>query len=162
MTTTASRDFGGSWIWLYPATYVLHSIEEVWAGDGYAAWISEVSGSPLDQVSLIVIHALLIVAISGIVATVRKMGRCFWVIVMFAVVFVGNALLHAVLSWVTQSYSPGAVTGFLLWLPLGAATLWAARTNVSPSDLAWGVSLGLIATSIISFLATSPEWIPQR
>ena len=42
--------FAGRWLWLYPATYALHAVEEVWAGGGYAHWVASYRGQELAAV----------------------------------------------------------------------------------------------------------------
>jgi hypothetical protein len=41
--------FAGRWLWLFPVTYAAHAVEEIWAGVGYAAWITALSGQPISS-----------------------------------------------------------------------------------------------------------------
>jgi len=43
----------GQWVWLLPATYLIHLVEEVWGGEGYAAWITRLSGSRFPNSTLL-------------------------------------------------------------------------------------------------------------
>lgn len=154
------RRFSGRWLWLFPVTYVAHAVEEIWAGGGYAAWISSLSGQPITDIELLVIHVALIVGMSAVVALVQARQRFCWSIVAFAVVVTGNTLMHAVSTWLTRSYSPGLVTGLVLWSPLGVFAVWRAHGSLRRADVAWGAAIGIVATLVISMLALNPSLIP--
>ncbi len=157
---SATPPFSGRWLWLFPLTYALHAVEEVWAGGGYAAWITAVSGQPISDSELVVIHAVLIVATSLLVVIVSRRRRFFWGIVAFGVVVTGNAVLHVASSWLTRTYSPGLVTGLLAWAPLGVLTLRRAARTLPRSDVVWGTAIGIVATAVISALALNPSLLP--
>ena len=152
----APREFGGRWIWLFPLTYVVHAIEEIWGGIGYAAWISELSGTTLPGTTLIALHMALILGMSVVVVVVRRQRRFFWSIVAFGVVLVGNALLHFAATVVTRTYSPGLLSGLVVWGPLGVYALVRARRELARSDVVWGAAIGVLATSVITVLALNP------
>jgi len=57
------------------------------------------------------------------IALVHASRKWRWVLTAVAGIVLINAVLHAVASMVTRSYSPGLVTSLCLWVPLGAFTL---------------------------------------
>jgi hypothetical protein len=52
-----------------------------------------------------------------------------WFVVSFGALILVNGILHLLGSLVTGSYSPGTVSGSLIYLPLGALALHAGRTE---------------------------------
>lgn len=68
-----------------------------------------------------------------------------------AVLFNGSA--HTVASLVTASYSPGLVSGWLLWAPLGAYTLRRAYGEMSRCVFWGAVVWGLALHALVTFTA---------
>jgi hypothetical protein len=147
-----TASLAGKWVWLFPATYLAHVAEEYWGGEGFPRWISRVAGAALSEEAFLTLNALAwVVMVVAIAAVARGLWR--WPLVAFGLVVLLNALLHAGGSVITRSYSPGLVTGLLLWLPLGAVTLRRARREVSRRTFAVGVMAGLLAHAVVSLLA---------
>ncbi len=73
----------------------------------------------------------------------------------FGTVVLINGLVHAIASVVTFSYSPGLVSGLLLFIPLGAITLRRAREQVNRRTFRAGVIVGLVMHAVVVLLAFS-------
>src|SRR5690349_125720 len=113
----------GRWIWLFPLTYLGHIAEEVWGGQGFAAWFDRVAGFHLTSLELVILNAAGWVAMSIGVVLVSRSAKWRWVLTALGGIVLMNVLLHAAGSIITHSYSPGLVTSGLFWLPLGLFTL---------------------------------------
>ena len=138
------------WIWLFPATYVLHIIEEY--RGGFHLWLSRVAGVDLSREDFLAINVIALVVMTA--------GTAFaWVGVApglpsaFATVITINGLLHLSGSLLTQSYSPGVVTGMLLWLPLGVYGLRRSRRELALAQFAGGVIIGVLLHVLVSAIA---------
>lgn len=153
------REFGGRWVWLFPLTYLVHAIEEIWGGSGYAAWVSDLGDASLSEATLVFLHLVLLAGMCVVVGFVRARRRYFWSIVAFGVVVTGNALMHLVATIATWSYSPGLLTGVFVWAPLGVYCLVRAG-RLPRSDRAWGVAIGAVATVVITAVALDPGLLP--
>src|ERR671912_2575885 len=108
------------WGWLLPATYSVHILEEWRGGEGFPAWFSRMMGAELSVERFLALNTYALVGMTlGVVSAVlfRQMR---WLLVGFGAVVFVNALAHVGASALTRSYSPGLVSGTLLWLPLGA------------------------------------------
>jgi Protein of unknown function with HXXEE motif len=132
--------------WLFPATCLLHFSDELFAGGGLYTWVASIGGTPISMIRFA--SATLVALVSMTVAswTVRK-GRRDWLLFALAAMILTNALAHALGSLVTHSYSPGTVTGLLLWLPLGGAILYQGR--IPNCRFPW--YLGLILGTAMNF-----------
>jgi hypothetical protein len=150
----------GSWLWLLPATYLIHLGEEVWGGEGYAAWISRLSNSPFPRSTLLLLNLLLLAGMVLILVEALRRGALRWAVVAMGAAILGNSLLHLVASLATRTYSPGLVTGTLLWLPLGIYAAGRGFARCEKRELWLGLAIGLVATVLISIVALNPGLLP--
>lgn len=137
--------------WLLVVAYAAHIVEE-WVG-GFPEWLAVVAGAPLPGDAFLVMNAVaLLVVIAATRAATRNEARGWLAIAVAAVLFV-NALLHVLGSAVTGTYSPGLVTGMILYVPLGGLSLLRAWGQ-APHGWFWrGVLVGLAAHAAVSLLA---------
>ena len=139
--------------WLFPVTYGAHILEEWRGGEGFPAWFSRVMGVELTVERFLALNAYALAGMTlGVVLAIffRQMR---WLLVGFGAVVLINGLAHLAASAVTRSYSPGAISGALLWLPLGAWTAASARRSLSRRDFGVGVAVGLLMHACVTLLA---------
>lgn len=136
---------------LLPVAVLAHVVEE-WFG-GFPAWTATVFGSELSPERFLVINAVgLLLVTAGAVAAVRS-REAAWLGVTLAALFTLNALLHLGLSAAYGSYSPGTVTGVVLYLPLGAVVLRRCYATMSGGTFAGSVLLGIGVHAVVTFTA---------
>src|SRR4029077_13703917 len=109
---------GLPWAPLCAAT--LHIFEEfVWPG-GFAAWYRRYKPERAKSITarfLVIINVLfLILCYDAGAARLRPFGAALWLTV--AALLAGNAVWHLIGAVKTRSYSPGLVSGLLLYIPL--------------------------------------------
>ena len=108
-------------IWMPLLAAALHIVEEfVWPG-GFAAWYHayrpEIARSASPRYLFLVNAVLLgVCALAGALGFTPRGAALFLTIV--AVLF-GNAIFHLAATIRLRRYSPGVITGALLYLPLG-------------------------------------------
>ena len=148
---TRTDSFTGSWAWLFPASYLVHIVEEYWGG--FPAWIARFWGVESSSGNFLSWNGgALVMMVMGVVL-VLKTKSYRWLLVSFGTVVLINGLVHAVTSVVTLSYSPGLVSGLLLFIPLGAITLVRAWRSVNPRTLRAGVIVGVLMHGAVVLLA---------
>ena len=76
-----------------------------------------------------------------------------WLLVSFGTVVLINGAVHALASVVTVSYSPGLISGLLLYIPLGAITLGRARASVNRRTFRAGLIVGVLMHVVVVLLA---------
>jgi hypothetical protein len=141
------------WGWLFPAAYAVHILEEWRGGEGFPAWVSRVMGAELSVERFLALNAWALAGMTlGVVLTL-VFRRMRWLLVGFGAVVVVNGFAHLAASAATRSYSPGVVSGALLWLPLGLCTLRAGRANLSRRDFGAGLAVGLLMHAVVTLLA---------
>ncbi|HKS29970.1 MAG TPA: HXXEE domain-containing protein [Pyrinomonadaceae bacterium] len=133
-----------NWIWLFPLTYLIHALEEYWCGEGFYRWIARLIGRGMTPEQFVQINSFGWLMMVAGVLIFRKTPSVRWLTITFATVVFINGLAHLAGSILTLSYSPGVVSGVLLWIPLGAATFYRARGRVTRRSYVAGVVAGLV------------------
>jgi hypothetical protein len=142
----------GPWVWLFPLTYLFHAAEELWGGVGFPAWVSAFAGISVAPELFLRLNAMFLMGMVAVVFLARAVPGAGWIVVTLAVSVALNGLLHVAGTLLTRSYSPGVVTGLVLWVPLGlfAARSMRARLSFPVFRLACLGGIGLQA--VISML----------
>lgn len=135
---------------LLPVAVLLHQLEE-WFG-GFVPWINQAFGDRLTAEQFLAVNATgLAIFTVGAIAAVSLPGAA-WLAVSVATLLGVNGVAHLVGSLLFGSYSPGAVTGLLLFVPLSAVVLRSLARQLARPVFAGAVLLGvlfhLLATSI--------------
>lgn len=136
--------------WWFPATYVVHATEEYCCGDTFPVWISRLAGVDFTATAFLWLNGI---ALAAMVAAAWLAGAHEprrWLVVTLATIVVINGLAHAVASVVTRTYSPGVVSGTIVWLPLGAVTLRRGARELPRRAIAGGIALGVLAHAVVS------------
>jgi hypothetical protein len=139
--------------WLFPLTYLLHLTEELWGGEGFTIWLNTFVGAELAESQFVVLNGLgwLLMVIGCWL--INKYRSLRWLLVTLATVVLINALLHLLASVATMSYSPGVVTGILLWVPLGIYSIWQSRREIKNRIFKRAVFVGIVISLVV--LATT-------
>ncbi len=136
---------------LLPVAFLLHLAEE-WFG-GISAWTLIALGSDISTERFVMINGIAFpIFVAGTVAAYYY-PRMAWFSASFAALLGLNGLLHTLATLGLGLYSPGTVTGLLLYLPLSAIVLRASATQLSRSVFASSVLIGVLIHGLISFLA---------
>ena len=73
--------------------------------------------------------------------------------IALALAVLGNVLAHLLASFITRTYSPGLLTGVVLWIPVGAHRLqsaWAASTRKARmAGIYLGISVVLVTVAAV-------------
>jgi hypothetical protein len=134
-------------IWLLVCAYAAHVIEEYLAG--FPQWIAVIAGRSMPTTVFVGINAT---AFVGMVLAARAAIRSEalgWLAVALATVLFINALAHLGASLVTGSYSPGLVTGVVLYVPIAQLVLLRAW-HQTPQAIFWtGVGAGAAVHAVV-------------
>ena len=140
------------WPWLFPVTYLLHIAEEYCGGDGYSAYLSRTKGVDLTTRRFFLMTGTgLVLMIAGFpLAYTFRFPQLLMVIL--GTVFLVNGLSHTISGVLTTRYNPGLLTGMLIWIPLGVATLIHLKKHMHPNRywvaMAVGVGINVIVLVI--------------
>ncbi len=140
-------------IWLLPIAFAAHVSEEFLTG--YPAYAAKVTGYPMElpmflgsNIFFIVIMALL----TRWAARTKKPNASFWTVTWAAGNLFWNFIYHGVAMLVHGVYSPGIVTGVLIYLPL-SLLVWRAglaQKQITGPALAIAILLGGVFMGIVA------------
>ena len=136
--------------WLFPVTYLVHILEE-WFG-GFVAWYARVIGGGLSESVFLLANAGALAGMTLGVALAYRFGALRWLFVSFGTATFVNGLAHTAASLVTLSYSPGVVSGALIWLPLGFVTVRAGRGGLTRRSFVAGLIVGALMHVVVTLL----------
>ncbi|HVS30750.1 MAG TPA: HXXEE domain-containing protein [Thermoanaerobaculia bacterium] len=141
------------WLLVLPASYLLHLAEEWWGGEGFAMWTARAVGSPVSTSRFLVLNGIVwpLFFILTVMAILRP--KLAWFPATFATVILINTALHALGALATSSYSPGLITGLLLYLPSGLAALSLARRSLTPASFTLAVLSGVFFHGLVIAIA---------
>jgi hypothetical protein len=148
---TNAESFTGKWAWLFPISYLIHITEEYWGG--FPAWIARFWGVESSLNNFLSWNGGAWVVMTLGVAVALKTKSYRWLLVSFATVVLINGVVHALASVATRSYSPGLISGLLLFVPLGIVSLRRARRQVNTRTFRAGVILGVVMHGVVVLLA---------
>lgn len=137
------------WIWLFPLTYLIHALEEYWGGEGFYRWVARVIGRGMTPEQFIIINSLAWLMMIAGVMIFRKTPSVRWLTISFATIVFINGAAHLAGSILTNTYSPGVVSGVLLWIPLGAATFYRAWKRVTRCSFISGLLVGALIHALL-------------
>lgn len=136
--------------WAFPATYLLHATEEYCCGETFPVWISRLAGAHFTAAAFLWLNGIAMLLMLGAAWLATRGTRARSLAIALATVVTINGLAHVAGSLATWSYSPGVVTGALLWLPLGVLTLHRAHQQCTRRELIAGTLLGVLAHAAVS------------
>ena len=144
------------WPWLFPITYVIHIAEELYGGEGYSAYLERLRGIHITHGKFMLAQGVgLVLMVFGILVARRLNFPNLFNVVLGTTVLV-NSLTHTVQTFYHGEYVPGLVTGLLIWLPLGLATLVRFKKALSTRRYLLAIALGIGINVLIELLiATS-------
>ena len=152
-TRPGDATWPAAWGWLFPATYALHIREELWGGEGFTAWMARVAGVELAAGRFLVWNAVALLLMAAGVWLTLRFERLRWLLLSYGVAFLLNSLSHLAAALYTASYSPGLVSGLLLWVPLGALALVRLGKTLGRRRRRAGLLVGLLMHVVVVALA---------
>lgn len=139
----------GSWLWLFPAAYLVHLAEEFWAPPTFYGWASRLAGIDFTARLFLLANAVFFTLLVFALTRVRRGAWPAWVVIALGTVIGINALLHLAGTLLTRSYSPGLCSGLLVYLPLAAASFARGVRGLERSALWRGVLAGILIHALV-------------
>jgi len=141
------------WPLLLPCAYLLHLAEEWWGGEGLGAWMARAYGREVSPSRFLLLNGVVWPLFAVLTAAALRKPALAWFPTTFSTIVLVNGLLHALGSLAIGSYSPGVVTGVLLYLPLGTYGLVVGRRRLPPRTFALAVLAGILVHVLVAVIA---------
>jgi hypothetical protein len=130
-------------VWLFPPTYIIHLTEEYLAAGGFPHWAEQTLAIRFSNAEFTA-WSTLALGLTCLGAWLVSRDSTFrFIEIALAIAVLGNVAMHVFASLLTWTYSPGLVSGVLIWIPLGAMRLRSARRRSTRRGRIAGVYLGL-------------------
>jgi hypothetical protein len=136
--------------WAIPITILIHQLEEYFGQ--FPLWYSNLLNAQLSNQDFIVINGvgLLIFLTFALSYIINKNNLILVALGTF--VFV-NGMIHLLLSFFTLSYSPGTISGVVLFIPLGIIIYKNIMPHLSKRERILAIALGIFALVTVSIIA---------
>lgn len=132
---------------------LLHVAEE-WFG-GFPTWTGTVLGDGVSPERFVAINSVgLVLFAVGTLAALRYSGAA-WLIVSFAALFVVNGVVHALATLNWGLYSPGVITGLLVYIPLGVVVLRRSAHRLPRPVFVRAILFGVLIHVVVTATALS-------
>jgi len=140
------------YLWIFAAVLVVHLTEE-FCGGMRSFDRDKLHGLDLSRGGFIRTNLVAVVGLVAISITAVKMGFPQFLLVSLGTFVLVNGARHAVKSLEEITYSPGLITGLLVFLPLGVLTLIRLEPRMSAPRFGAAIAAGLTMQLGASFIA---------
>jgi Protein of unknown function with HXXEE motif len=145
MTTSRTRN-SSLRLWLYLLVYPLHAIEEV-------RGIGVLHGINLSSTAFFAFSGAAVLALVIAIVLSQRFRFPQFLEIILGTAVIANATSHIVNSIAIGGYDAGVITGTLLFIPLGVATLISSRKSMRPLRYIAAGVLGLVMQGVIMIIA---------
>ena len=135
---------------LLPATLLTHQLEEYFGE--FPRWYSDLLNANLSNQDFLIINGIGLLIIS-IVALSYLFNKNNVLLAALGTLIFTNGIVHLLLSLFTFSYSPGTISGVVLFLPLGIIIFKRILPLLRQGEKILAISIGVIALFTVSVIA---------
>lgn len=105
--------------WLLSVAYLIHLSDECFSGMGFHNWFSKIFDVNLSLNDFIIINSSGFLA-TVIIAILYHFGKINnFIITALCFLFFINGIIHLASSIMTSTYSPGIISGTVIYMPIG-------------------------------------------
>jgi hypothetical protein len=141
------------WVIFLPMAFLAHICEEWLGGPGFPAWTQSTLGIGVSPARFVLLSGSgLVVMTVSIVAALRAPGGA-WLAATFAAMITLNGLLHVLATAAFSTYSPGTITGLLVFVPLGSLTLLSMSRRLPRHQFVLAALGGVAFHALVVFIA---------
>lgn len=140
------------WSWLFPLTYIIHIGEEFYGGEGYPAYLKRLRGVEMSPTKFLVGQAIGLALIVVGILIARRLSFPRQLLVILGTVVLINGLSHLVTSSYYREYGPGLISGVLIWIPFGLATLIRFKNSMRSVRYWLYIGIGVGINALIALI----------
>lgn len=141
------------WSWLFPLTYTIHIGEEFYGGEGYPAYLKRLRGVEMSSTEFLVGQAIGLALIVLGILIARRLSFPRQLLVILGTVVLVNGLSHLVTSSYYREYGPGLISGVLIWIPFGLATLIRFKNSMRSGRYWLYIVIGVAINAAIALIS---------
>ncbi|HSE39808.1 MAG TPA: HXXEE domain-containing protein [Acidobacteriota bacterium] len=141
-------------LWFLILTLPIHVAEEFWAGEGFLKWNARTSGANFSVQKFFILLALAFALVILGALLVRRYPRMRWIISALATISLINGISHLISTISHYRYSPGLISGVLLWIPGCAWILLRESRSTTRKTYYGGAITGLAIHTVITLISS--------
>lgn len=140
-----------AWLALFPASYIVHFAEELLCGGGYPAYLSRLRGVSMTTRRFVLLQGLgfVLFVVAGVSS--YMLGFPQLMIAILSGFVLCNGVSHTITAVFDRRYGPGLIASVVLWIPLGAISIYFLIGQMGNLRLFVGVVTGLAINGIVAF-----------
>jgi hypothetical protein len=141
------------WVIFLPIAFFAHICEEGLGGPGFPTWTQNTLRWGVSPARFVLMSSsgLLLMTVSVIAALRNR--RVAWLAATVAAMITVNGLLHALATAAYSTYSPGTITGLLVFVPLGSVTLLSMSRRLPRREFVLATLGGVAFHAFVLFIA---------
>ncbi|MBC8343049.1 MAG: HXXEE domain-containing protein [Bacteroidetes bacterium] len=136
--------------WLLPVTLLVHQLEE-YIGE-FPLWYSNLLNAQLSNQDFLVINGIGLFAFT-VFAWSYFVNKNKLVLASLGVLVFVNGILHLLLSIFTFTYSPGTISGVVLFIPLGIIIFKRIMPSLRDQEKIIAIASGILVLFTVSLIA---------
>ena len=133
--------------------YSFHLLEEYFGGTGFSKWFSDFFQASLSNQDFLIINGIFWGVILFIAVAIQLGANAHLAILSLGVLFFGNACAHLLVTIYTMNYSPGVISGIVLYFPLGMYIFRNIYPKMTSSNQLLGILLGIGIQILVNAIA---------
>src|SRR5262245_26514290 len=141
------------WFWFFPITLPIHIAEEFWGGEGFLSWNAHATGAVFSVAKFFTLVTVGFVLVLTGVLLARRYPKMRWIISALATIFLINGFSHLVATITHHQYSPGLVSGLLIWIPFSIWILIAEHRLTTKRTFFGGVMTGAAIHGVVTLFS---------
>jgi len=149
-------------LWLFVPANMIH-VAEAWFS-GFPLWFGQIVGRTLPGSAFLLINGVTLVLLIATIRAATRAEQNGWMAVAIAAFALLDITEHAASAALTQSYTPGLVSGVVLYLPLGALVTTRAFDQAPRAQVLRGIIASIlvaVVVLIVTLLSTQTWDRPQ-
>ncbi len=131
---------------------MIHIAEEFYGGEGYPAYLKRLRGVEMSPTKFLVGQAIGLALIVLGILIARRLGFPRQLLVILGTVVLFNGLSHLATGFYYQEYGPGLISGVLIWIPFGIATLKRFKSSMRAGRYWLYIAIGIAINVVIAVL----------
>lgn len=136
---------------LLPAAFGAHLAEE-WFG-GFSQWTATALGNEVRPDRFLLINLVALPIFTGCAIAALRTDKAAWLAASLATLFGLNGALHLLATLAFGQYSPGTVTGTVLYIPLAVVVLRSLSGRLAAALFFRAVAVAVVAHAGVAALA---------
>jgi hypothetical protein len=139
--------------WFFPITLPIHIAEEFWGGEGFLSWNARATGAVLSVTKFFTLVSVGFILVLIGVLLAQRYPKMRWIISALATIFLINGFSHSIATITHHQYSPGLVSGVLLWIPFSIWILVSEHRVTTTRTFFGGVITGAAIHGIVTLFS---------